>query len=190
LIGSVGIPLLIADFIFQKRYGTSRYTLSSVLGIQLAIAYLLTSKITSINTNNTKVWQNKLWSLVTFMFIMSGIVSCILNSQTQIWWNKLPEKYDEFPKIANVVSQGNKPLLISTTANILPPVQVLSYLLDAKVQYQIVGKNQLPKITDGFTDIFLFLVEPSDSLKTGIEKVYNSKLQQINKFLWKVTKST
>jgi uncharacterized membrane protein len=187
LIGAVAIPLLIADFIFQKRYGTSRYTLSSVLGIQLAIAYLLTTKITSINT---KVGQNKLWSVVTFMFIMSGIVSCILNSQTQIWWNKLPEKYDEFPEIANVVSQGNKPLLISTTANILPPVQVLSYLLEPKVQYQIVGKNQLPKITDGFSDIFLFLVEPSDSLKTGMEKVYNSKLQQINKFLWKVTKST
>ncbi|MFN6461367.1 MAG: glycosyltransferase family 39 protein [Nostoc sp. DedVER02] len=187
LIGAVGIPLLIADFIFQKRYATSRYTLSSVLGIQLAIAYLLTTKMVSINT---KAWKNKLWSLVTFLLITSGIVSCSLNSQAQMWWNKLPEKYEEFPKIANVVSQGNKPLLISTTANILPPVQVLSYLLDPKVQYQIIGKNQLPKIANGFSDIFLFLVEPSDSLKSGIEKVYNSKLQQIDQFLWKVTKST
>ncbi|MEA5599561.1 glycosyltransferase family 39 protein [Nostoc sp. UHCC 0252] len=187
LIGSVGIPLLIADFIFQERYATSRYTLSSVLGIQVAIAYLLTTKIASINT---KAWQNKLWSLITFILIMSGIVSSTLNSQAQMWWNKFPEKYEEFPKIANIVSQGSKPLLISSTANILPPVQILSYLLDPKVQYQIVGKNQLPKITSGFTDIFLFLFEPSDPLKTGIEKVYNSKLQQINQFLWKVTKST
>ncbi|MEH2164789.1 MAG: glycosyltransferase family 39 protein [Nostoc sp.] len=187
LIGSVGIPLLIADFIFQKRYGTSRYTLSSVLGIQLAIAYLLTTKIASINT---KAWQNKLWSLITFMLIMSGIVSCTLNSQAQMWWNNLPEKYGEFPKIANIVNQGNKPLLISSTDNILLSVQILSYLLEPKVQYQIIGKNQLPKITNGFTDIFLLLVEPSDFLKAGVEKVYNSKLQQINQVLWKVTKST
>ncbi|MEH2259008.1 hypothetical protein [Nostoc sp.] len=56
------------------------------------------------------------------------------------------------------------------------------------MQFQIVGKNQLPEITNGFTDIFLFLFEPSDFLKAGVEKVYNSKLQQVDDFLWKITK--
>jgi uncharacterized membrane protein len=187
LIGSIGLPLLIVDFVFQKRYATSRYTLPSVLGIQLAVAYLFATKITS---SSIKIWQKKLWSIVVVMVIMSGVTSCMLHSQAKIWWNQFPEKYQEYPKIAHIVSQGNKPLLISDTDNILPPIQILAHLVDPKVRFQIVAKNQLPEITHGFTDIFLFLYEPSDSLKAGVEKVYNSKLQQVNDFLWKVRKST
>ncbi|MEH1826336.1 MAG: glycosyltransferase family 39 protein [Nostoc sp.] len=185
LIGSVVLPLLITDFIFQKRYATSRYTLPSVLGIQLAVAYLLTTKITSIST---KAWKKQLWSFVAFMVITGGVVSCIYHSQARIWWNQFPEKYQEFPKIANIISQGNKPLIISDEKNILPPIQILGHLVDSKVQFQIVKENQLPEITDGFTDIFVFLYEPSDFLKAGIEKVYNSKLQQVDNFLWKIIK--
>ncbi|MEH2027097.1 glycosyltransferase family 39 protein [Nostoc sp.] len=185
LIGSVGLPLLITDFVFQKRYATSRYTLPSVLGIELAVAYLFSTKFTSIST---KAWQKKLWSLVAFMVIMGEVVSCMVHYQADIWWNQVPEKYQEYPQIANIINQGNKPLLISDEDNIIPPLQVLSNLIDPKVQFQIVGKNQLPEITNGFSDIFLFLFEPSDSLKAGIEKVYNSKLQQVSDFLWKITK--
>ncbi|MHC5727791.1 MAG: glycosyltransferase family 39 protein, partial [Nostoc sp.] len=79
-------------------------------------------------------------------------------------------------------------LLISDTYNILPPIQMLGYLVDPKVKFQIVDKNHLPDITNGFTDIFL--LNPSDFLKAGIEKIYNSKLQQINDLIWKITKST
>lgn len=180
LIGSIGLPLLIVDFVFEKRYATSRYTLPSVLGIQLAVAYLFSTKLTSISS---KVWQKKLWSLVAFMVIISGIISCTISSQAQIWWNKFPERYQEIPTIANMVSQGNKPLLI-TDDSIIPSIQILGHLVDPKVQFQIVQKNQLPEITNGFSDIFLF--SPSDFLKAGIEKIYNSKLQQINDLLWKI----
>ncbi|MDZ7952694.1 glycosyltransferase family 39 protein [Nostoc sp. DedQUE09] len=186
LIGSVGLPLLITDFVFFKRYATSRYTLPSVLGIQLAVAYLFTTKITSISI---KAWQKKFWSIVAFMVIMGEVVSCLVHSQSQIWWNQLPEKYQEYPKMAHIINQGKQPLLISDEDNIIPPLQVLSNLIDPKVQFQIVGKNQLPEITNGFSDIFLFLFEPSDFLKAGIEKVYNSKLQQVSTFLWKITKA-
>ncbi|MEH2001900.1 MAG: glycosyltransferase family 39 protein [Nostoc sp.] len=185
LIGSLGLPLLVLDFVFQKRYATSRYTLPSVLGIQLAVAYLFTTKITSISA---KIWQKKLWSLVAFMVIMGGVISCLLHSQARIWWNQLPEKYQQYPQMANIISQGNKPLLISEAENILPPIQILGYLVDPKVRFQLVEKNQLPEVINGFTDIFLF--KPSDFLKAGIEKIYNSKLQQINDLLWKITKST
>ncbi|MDZ8030699.1 glycosyltransferase family 39 protein [Nostoc sp. DedSLP04] len=186
LIASVGLPLLIIDFVFLKRYATSRYTLPSVLGIQLAVAYLFTTKITSIST---KAWQKKFWSLVAFMVVIGGVVSCIVHSQPQIWWNQFPEKYQEYPHIAHIINQAKKPLLISDEDNIIPPLQVLSNLIEPKVQFQIVGKNQLPEITNGFSDIFLFLFEPSDFLKAGIEKVYNSKLQQVDDFLWKITKA-
>ena len=183
LIGSVGVPLLIMDFVFQKRYATTRYTLPSVLGIELAVAYLFTIKITS---NSPKIWRKKLWSLVASIVIISGVISCTISSQAQMWWNKLPERNHEYPQTANIISQANKPLLISD-ADIIP-IQILAHLLEQKVQFQIVTKNHLPEITNGFTDIFLF--NPSNFLKAGIEKIYNSKLQQINDILWKITKST
>ncbi|MEH2242921.1 glycosyltransferase family 39 protein [Nostoc sp.] len=187
LIGSVGLPLLIVDFVFQKRYATSRYTLPSVLGIQLAVSYLFTTKITSIYT---KIWQKKFWSLVAVIVIMGGFISCTVHSQAQMWWNKLPERHQEYPKIANIISQGNKPLLISdlNEESIIISIQMFGHLVDPKVRFQIVEPNKLPEITNGFTDIFLF--KPSDFLKAGIEKIYNSKLQQINDLLWKITKST
>ncbi|WP_373527285.1 glycosyltransferase family 39 protein [Nostoc sp.] len=183
LIGSVGLPLMLLDFVLGKRYGTTRYILPSILGMQLAIAYLFTTKITSVSS---KIWQKKLWSLVTSIVILSGIISCSLSSQAQMWWNKVPEVNQQYPPIAQIISQASKPLLISDNNIIL--IQTLGHLLDPKVQLQIVYPNQLPQITTGFTDIFLF--KPSKFLKAGIEKIYNSKLQQINNSLWKISKST
>jgi uncharacterized membrane protein len=185
LIGSVGLPLLIVDFVFQKRLVTNKYTLPCVLGLQLAITYLFTTKLASIST---KAWQKKLWSFVAFMVITGEVISCMLHYQADMWWNQFPKDNQQYPKMAKIINQSNKPLLISDEDNLLPPIEVLAHLLDPKVRFQIVAKNQLPEITNGFSDIFLFLFEPSDFLKAGIEKVYNSKLQQVNPFLWKLTK--
>ncbi|MBX9256543.1 glycosyltransferase family 39 protein [Desmonostoc muscorum CCALA 125] len=182
LIGSVGFPLAVADFVFHKGYGTTRYTLPCVLGIQLACAYLFTTKITSIYLKN---WQKKLWSLVLFMVVVTGILSCTISSQAIIWWNKNPERFQDYLKTANFVDQTEKPLIINDDS--IAPL-ILGHLVDPKLTFQLVAPNELPKVTSGFSDIFLF--KPSEFLKAGIEKIYNSKLQQINTSLWKITKST
>ncbi|WP_099068709.1 glycosyltransferase family 39 protein [Nostoc linckia] len=183
LIGSVGLPLVILDFVFHKRYGTSRYTLPCILGIQLSIAYLLANKI---RFNYKKSFQKKFWSLASLLIMISGIISCGISSQSQMWWNKFPEKYEEYPQVANIVSQYQKVLLISDT-KIVPEIQILGHLVLPNVQFKIVDSKKLPEITSDFNDIFLF--QPSDFLKSGIEKTYNFKLQQINKLLWKIIKS-
>ncbi|WP_339376333.1 glycosyltransferase family 39 protein [Calothrix sp. NIES-2098] len=180
LIASIGLPLILVDFILGKRYGTTRYILPSILGIELAVAYLIGTKITSVDTNS---WQKKLWSLVGFLVITSGVVSCTLSSQSKMWWDKLPELYQEYPKIADIINQANKPLVISDSEII--SLQILSHSLDPKVRFQIVAQPQIPKKADGFTDIFLF--KPSDSLKAGIEQVYTSKLNTLYPLLWKLT---
>ncbi len=179
LIGSVGLPLILVDLILGKRYGTTRYILPSILGIELAVAYLISSKITSVST---KVWQQKFWSLVCSLVITSGLISCMLSFSSKMWWNKVPELYQEYPKIAEIINQANKPLLISDSGIIT--IQILSHLLTPKVQFQIVAQAQIPEIADNFSDVFLF--KPSDALKTGIEQVYHSKLELIDKLLWKI----
>ncbi|MEH2067754.1 MAG: glycosyltransferase family 39 protein [Nostoc sp.] len=184
LIGSVGLPLIILDFVFEKRYGTSRYTLPCILGTQLAVAYFLATKI---RYNSPKILQKKFWSVVTLLVIFSGVISCLLSSQSQMWWNKYPERFGQYPEIAKIVSGADKPLLISDTDSMVPEIQVLGHLILPKVQIQLVAPNKLPKVANGFSDIFLF--QPTEFLKAGIEKIYNSKLQQVDKLLWKITKS-
>jgi uncharacterized membrane protein len=180
LIGSVGLPLMLVDFILGKRYGTTRYILPSILGMELAVAYLIGTKMTSVSSKN---WHKKFWSLIGILVISSGVISCTLSSQTKMWWNKVPELYQEYPKIAEMINQTNKPLLISDSGII--SIQILSHILDPKVRFKIVSQPQIPTITESFTDVFLF--NPSDSLKAGIEQVYNSKLKLLNKLLWKTT---
>ncbi len=180
LIGSVGLPLIVLDFVFQKRYGTTRYILPCILGIQLTVAYLFATKI---RFSSTKIFQKQLWSVVGLLIIVSGIASCVISSQSQMWWNKFPEKHEQYLKIANIVSRSDKALLISDR-NIVPEIQILGHLVVPKVKFQVVPENQLPEISSDFSDIFL--LQPSDFLKAGIEKNYNLKLQQIDKFLWKI----
>ncbi|MCF2147521.1 glycosyltransferase family 39 protein [Desmonostoc muscorum LEGE 12446] len=184
LSGSLVLPLMLVDFLFQKRYGTTRYILPSLLGIQLAVAYLFSTQIVSIST---KGWQKKLSPLLGFIVIIFGVISCTLYSQANMWWSKVPEKYGEYPQIAEIINQSSKPLVIAGD-NL--KLQVISHQLDPKVQFQLsqIGltrEDKIPEITNGFTDIFLF--EPSDFLKAGIERIYNSNLQQINKVFWKLT---
>jgi uncharacterized membrane protein len=183
LSGSVALPLMLVDFVLSKRYGTTRYILPSILGIQLAVAYLFSTKITSIYTS---LWQKKLWTVLGSVVIISGVLSCTLMSQSQMWWNKVPEINQQYPQVAKVIVKANKPLLISD-GNIIQ-LQTLGHLLDEKVRFQFVTKGQIPEINYGFTDVFLF--DSSDFLKDGVEKVYNSKFKQIDKLLWKITLPT
>lgn len=178
LSGSVALPLILIDFLFQKNYVTTRYILPSILGMELAVAYLFSNKITS----TTKAWQKKLWTLFVFIVITGGVTSCILYSQASTWWNKVPERSEIYPRTAEIINQSNKPLLISDHGLKL---QLLGHLLEPKVRFQLAAKSQLPDITEGFTDVFLF--DPTEFLKAGIEKKYHAKLQQINIYLWKLS---
>ncbi len=86
LIGITAISLILPDLIYQtSRSVTSRYMIPCYLGIQIAVAYLLATKITSIYVNAR---QQKLWQLVLIALISGSILSCAMISQAEAWWNK------------------------------------------------------------------------------------------------------
>ncbi|MEH2081963.1 MAG: hypothetical protein V7K89_18890 [Nostoc sp.] len=64
----------------------------------------------------------------------------------------------------------------------------LSYLVQPKVQFQLVKDRSILNIPDGFTDIFL--LNPSDSWRKKIETNYNYKTFVMygdnNYLLWKI----
>jgi uncharacterized membrane protein len=179
LIGSVGLPLIILDFFFQKRYGTTRHLLPSSLGIQLAVAYLLTTKLKSIYD---KILPQQLWKIVSGMIIISGVISCTIRTQYEIWWNQLPGQYGNFPQIARIVNNANHPLLISYGS--ISQVQILGHILNEKIQVMVVDDSNKPEIIDGFSDVFL--LNSSELSRSELEELYTAKAKQITKEFWQL----
>ncbi len=186
LIGVQVLVLMLPDLILRRwrLSGEARYLIPSYLGIQLAVAYLLSTKITSVSDN---IWSQKLWQLVTILLVSAGVVSSTIISQADSWWNKAFSKNN--PQIASIINKAPQPLVISDDP--LPnSVVSLSYLLQPKVMFQLVVTPNIPKIPERFSDVFLY--SASNTLKSGIEKEQNYKIEQAQEnsefTLWKLVK--
>jgi hypothetical protein len=190
-MGVTGLTLILPDLILRGILsGVLRYAVPSILGIQLAVAYLFARKISSIPT---KFWQQKLW-LMAMLFVFSmGVLSSSLISQAEFWWNKGADIKE--PEMVRIINQASNPLLISERINIL----ALSHQLDPKVGIQMVYEKNIPKTSEGFSEIFLY--RPSEELRSGIEKEYKNKARiviehtqkmdpvlQFTSSLWKLEK--
>ena len=162
--GVTFLALVIPDLILGgRRSGVARYPIPCYLAIQLAVSHLIATHIT----------RQKLWRIVLIVLLTGGILSCTISSQAQVWWNKGPERTKYNPQIAQIVNQTAKPLIISDAK--LDIVQSLGYLLEPKVQLQLVIEPNIPKIADNFSDIFLY--RPSRTLRSGIEQAQGYKTE-------------
>jgi uncharacterized membrane protein len=184
LIGSICLPLMILDFGLGKRYGTTRYILPSIIGIQLAVAYLLSAKLTFADRSK---WQQRIWSFIFCGLISVEISSSVLSSQAQMWWNKMPELYQDYPKVATVIDRSSRPLVITDAG--ITSVQILGHIVNEKTRFQIVDDVQTIDRQSGFSDIFIFIESKSSHLTANVENAYHSQLHKINDLLWQVTKS-
>lgn len=205
LIGSTMLGLAIPDLILGGMLsGVARYLIPCYLGIQVAVAYLIAAKITSMSV---AVWQQKLWCIITIVVISVGILSCTVKSQAETWWNK--EYVDiHYPALAKIVNQTDHPLVITHWLRLL----TLSHVIDPKVRLQseflqsvlmpngkIRNRFVVKPIADGFSDVFVYnsprAVEDllGEKHNYRIEKVYQWEQQiepvHITKgMLWKIAK--
>lgn len=189
LIGVTALALILPDLIFGgRRSGVARYPIPCYLGIQLAVAYLLATEITSTSVN---LWRQKLWQFVMLVLFSGGVLSCAIGSQAEIWWNKGPDLTQYNPQVARIINQATHPLLLSDDEP--GDVLSLSYLLEPKVRLQLVVKPKVLNISEGFSDLFLY--KPSEELLYILEKKQNYKIkptQELGSFqdkLWRLEKS-
>lgn len=183
LIAVPALTLLLPDLISGgQRSSTGRFLIPCYLGIQLAVAYLLATRITSLSI---KYWQQKLWQLVTIAVVSCGIVSCAISSQADTWWNKYSSYYN--PQIAHIINQAINPLVISG-AEKASRLTSLSYMLEPQVQFLLVNGQNIPKIPDSFSDVFLF--RPSTELQSELKKEQKYRLQVVYELghLWRLQK--
>ncbi len=185
LIVIPAVPLALPDLIFGgMRSISQRYLIPSHLGIQLAVAYLLATQIYNGIFSRRKIWQT-----ILAIVIIAGVVSYGVYSQAETWWNK--ELSSGNLQVAKIINQASRPLLISDDfGSRFGNVFSLSYLVEPKVRFQLVKGENIPQIPKGFTDIFL--LNPPEALREGLEKKYNRQARIIYKensySLWKLSK--
>ncbi|MHC5773246.1 glycosyltransferase family 39 protein [Nostoc sp.] len=176
------LPSLIAGGI---EASTEPYFIPSYLGIQVAVAYLLATQL-----YNGSVSRRRIWHIIIALVIICGLISSKVSSQAETWWNK-GISYDN-PQVAQIINQTTRPLLISDAlGNNFGNVFSLSYLLEPKVRFLLVNNQKIPKIPDGFTDVFL--LNPSGIWHEKIEKKYKLKTDIVSSdnyySVWKLAKS-
>ena len=174
LIVFTSLPLMLGDLILggHRLSGYARYLIPTYLGLQLAVAYLLTAKITSTSVNT---WQQKFWKLVAIGVFSAGILSCTLSSQAETWWNKGLDQGKYAIPIAHIVNQADSPLLI--TERELGEVIPLSRLLDPEVHILWGDTLHLAQLPNGYRNLFAFY--PTKKLQERLEKQYNYKLKPV-----------
>ncbi|MEH1804601.1 MAG: glycosyltransferase family 39 protein [Nostoc sp.] len=183
LIMIPALPLMLPDLLFGGiRSLAERYLLISYLGIQLAVTYLLATQL-----HNKSFVRRRIWQTIMGLVIICGLVSYGVSSQAETWWSKVISYGN--PQVAKIINQATHPLLISNDSGInYGNIFSLSYLLEPKVQFQLVKDRSIPNIPDEFTDIFL--LNPSDTWRKQIETNYNYKTFVVygdkNYLLWKI----
>jgi uncharacterized membrane protein len=162
----------------MRSGGRYRYLIPSYLGIQLAVAFLLSTKM-----NSARLARRTIWQAVTVFVILCGIVSCTVSSQAETWWTKPISYYH--PRVARMINQAQHPLLIMGGAGKLLS---LSHLFDPKVRIWLVTNNDMVQIPEGFSDVFIF--DPSLLLRKKFETSDNFIMKEVDPRgkLWRLAK--
>ena len=141
----------------MRSGGGNRYLAPSYLGIQLAVAYLLSTKM-----NCGHLARRLIWQAITAFVIVCGLVSCTISSQAETWWTKPISYYN--PRVARIINQAHHPLVVIVA---MDDLLSLSHLLDPKVRIWVVTNHDSIQISEGFSDVFVF--KPSPLLRKKLE---------------------
>lgn len=168
------LALALPDILFNGiRSFNNRYLVASYLGVQIAVAYLIATKMVFA----AKLWQQKLWQILAVTLIGFSIISCAIISPAQTWWNKYYSS-DVIP-MAKIVNQANQPLLIvekywRSGWNLYS----MNKFLEPKVKIKaLIEGNMIDEIPREFTNIYLF--NPSETLQKNLRNSQKYEIQPV-----------
>ncbi|MEQ9551209.1 MAG: glycosyltransferase family 39 protein [Coleofasciculus sp. G3-WIS-01] len=175
LIAIPALFLVLPDLLLGGRRSTPlRYFIPSALGIQIAVGYLLATKINP--AMNFKNWHHKLWQLATVAIISSGVFSGVFISQSDTWWTKGREYYH--PEVAKIVNSTDQPLVIAAWFD----MRTLSHSLAPYVVLQDIRLRQdINSVGNGFSDVFVY--QSQSTLDYLFDKNHNYQIKKI--YNWK-----
>jgi uncharacterized membrane protein len=165
--------LVIPDLIFGGiRSSVARYAIPCFLGMQITVAYMLASQMTSAVSSQ---WRQQIWRVVSVILISGSIASCVTISQAQIWWNKYNAA--TLPEVAKIVNQAANPVFITSWHGLM----AFSHAFDPKVKFYPVERQPIALSDEENSDIFVY--ESANVLKALTEN--KQKYQIAQKYEWK-----
>lgn len=182
LVGVTALTLGLPDLILGGRRSVrTRYLMPCYLGIELAVAYLLATQITT-----SLKWRQKFWQIVMLLLISGGVISSVISSQAETSWNKNRSITKYYPEMAQIINQAESPLVVSDGS--ATSILSLSYLLNPTVELKLVLQPTIPYIPKNFPEVFLF--DTSDPMLQRLQQETNSKIELVagkkDTKLWKL----
>lgn len=160
-----------------------RYMLTSYLGIEITIAYLLAHHIYNGLATRKQIWQG-----ITIILLGLGLFSSWQIVQSDVWWHR--EINYIYPEIIQIINRTEQPVLISNDrGNNLGNILALSYSLSPETRYQLVPGNSIPRRVNQ-NSVNIFILNPSPQLLRGIEQEYQQtssiRLRDRNTVLYQI----
>ncbi len=206
-LGATSLPLVLPDLILGGQRSTAgRYLVPTILGMQIAIAFLfanvLTNPATRIFTRQTsqlkisqifaiKPWLSRLTqgAIAIVLLLNLGAGFDILKAETS--WIKVINY--NLPSLTAIVNQSQKSLVISAAEGInFGTIFALAHTLNPQVKLILLDSShlldmaQITNQTTGFRNVFL--LNPSEELRRSfsqqniqIKLVY----QDFHLYLWR-----
>ena len=184
LISVPALSLMLPDlFLGGQRSTRTRYLIPSLLLVQLAVAYLLSHKL----SYSFKSSHQYLWRAIAVILISGSVLSCIVSAKTPIWWHK--DRSRENIAIAQTINQATDPLLISDAET--GALLSLSHLLKPTVQILIrprcytcripASKGVILSALNSLdsSDTFLFHPNPPEEWLQELAKQQTYKLEPV-----------
>jgi uncharacterized membrane protein len=153
----------------------TRYMIPCYLGMQIAVAYFLTVKMTSPQVT---MQLQKLWRLAVAALLSMGIISCCIYLPADSWWNK-GRFYMNIP-LARTINSASRPLLVTDlwvyNLDKIGNLLGLSYLINSQANFLVLPPKRV-EIPQNFNEIFLYGLSPG--VKTEIEKNIRDEIPNI-----------
>lgn len=184
LIGTTAVIQIIPDLLGGGQRATiGRYLIPIYLGIEIAVVYLLTSKLYDLNSR-TKF--KSLWLIITVVIFSLGSLSCRQILQANTWWNKYSSYYNY--ELAQIINKNSNNLVVAENKRI-SRLTSLSYLLKQDTKFLLLNQ-QVPlwQITENTKNVYIFRPYP-ETLQLLRDK-YKSNLISLDKsnHLWLIKK--
>ncbi|NJR73914.1 MAG: glycosyl transferase family 39 [Scytonema sp. CRU_2_7] len=189
ILTSIFVPFLILvlpDFLLGgKRSAVSRYLISCYPGIQLAVAYLLATKI---------VHGRRVWRGVMVLLMTGAIASCTASAFSNSWWNRDLSYFNA--EVARRINTTSSPIVISeigddytNTGDLIS----MSYLLHDNVSLLLLSQPpQLEKVKSLLPNsVEPFVFRPSKKFIEGFKPEQGQLVQVFPEGrLWQIKKQT
>lgn len=193
------LPLVLADILLGGIRSTfPRYFIPTLLGVQLAVVYLLSAKLTDPKLDGQQRYR---WHWVVAGVCLAGIISCLTSFQAITWWHKTLNY--ENPAIAEIIHRSPRPLLVSDAET--GDLMALSYALKPDVAMLIRPRCYTcsPKaepffdaafvqLPSDYSDVFLFHSRGSNLWQQSLENNQDFRFEAIalegqkSKVLWRI----